>query len=43
MNEQMTDFQFTKILQMVLKILKGSDDLQDATKQIEELLQKEQN
>lgn len=39
MDEPMTDFQFRKILQMVLEILKSSKDLSEAIKKIENLLE----
>ena len=39
MDEPMTDFQFKKILQMVLEILKSSKDLPEAIKKIENLLE----
>lgn len=35
---EMTDFQFKKILEMVLAILKKSNSLEEAIKEIEELL-----
>ena len=41
MDEQnMTDLQFTKLLQMVLEILKSSKDLDEAVSKIEKLLEK---
>lgn len=39
MDEPMTDFQFKKLLQMVLEILKSSKDLPEAIKKIENLLE----
>ena len=41
MSEQMTDFQFRKLLAMVLTILKKSDNLEDAIKEIEKLAENE--
>ncbi len=38
MQENMTDYQFKKILEMVLEILKGSDNKEEAIKKIEALL-----
>lgn len=38
MEEQMTDYQFKKLLQMVLEILKSSKDKEEAVKKIEALL-----
>ncbi len=37
MDEGMTDFQFKKLLQMVLTILKKSANLEEAIKEIEQL------
>ena len=37
MNEQMTDFQFRKLLEMVLTILRKSNSLEDAIREIEKL------
>ena len=42
MEKVMTDFQFRKIIQMVLAILERSKDLQDAVEQIKNLLKKEE-
>jgi hypothetical protein len=39
--EIMTDFQFRKLLEMVLIILKKSDSLDEAIKEVEELAAKE--
>lgn len=36
--EEMTDFQFKKILEMVLAILKKSENLEEAIQEIEALL-----
>jgi len=41
MNEQMTDFQFKKLLEMVLVILNKSENLEEAKKEIEALLNDE--
>jgi hypothetical protein len=41
MSEPMTDFQFRKILEMVLAILRKSDDLGTAIKEIEKLAAKD--
>lgn len=38
MDENMTDFQFKKLLEMVLTILKKSKTLEEAIKEIEALL-----
>jgi hypothetical protein len=38
MEEQMTDYQFKKLLEMVLEILKGSKDKEEAVEKIEALL-----
>ena len=35
--EEMTDYQFKKLLEMVLEILKGSNDKDEAIKKIEAL------
>jgi len=43
MEKVMTDFQFKKIIQMVLAILERSTDLQDAVDQINKLLKKDDN
>ena len=40
MEENMTDFQFKKILEMVLEILKGADNKEEAIKKIEALLER---
>lgn len=40
MEEQMTDFQFVKLLQMVLEILKASKTLDEAEAKIERLTKK---
>lgn len=40
MEEQMTDFQFVKLLQMVLEILKASKTLDEAEAKIESLTKK---
>ena len=40
MEERMTDYQFKKLLEMVLTILKKSKDLDEAIKEIEALLNK---
>ena len=42
MENIMTDFQFRKILQMVLSILERSRDLQDAIEQIRKLMKKDE-
>jgi len=42
MEKVMTDFQFRKIIQMVLAILERSKDLQDAVDQIKQLLKKDE-
>lgn len=39
MEEQMTDFQFKKLLQMVLEIIKNCDTKDEAVKKIESLLE----
>lgn len=41
MQEVMTDLQFTKLLEMVLEIIKSSKDLDEAVKKVERLLDKE--
>lgn len=41
MKEQMTDFQFRRLLEMVLAILRKSDNLEEAIKEIEKLAAKE--
>lgn len=38
MEDNMTDYQFKKILEMVLEILKGCDNKDEAVKKIEALL-----
>ena len=38
MEEQMTDYQFKKLLEMVIEILKGSKDKEEAIEKIEALL-----
>lgn len=40
MEEQMTDFQLEKLLQMVLEILKASKTLDEAEAKIERLMSK---
>jgi hypothetical protein len=40
MEEIMTDYQFKKLLQMVLEIMKSSENLEEATCKIEALLEK---
>ena len=40
MEEQMTDFQFVKLLQMVLEILKASKTLDEAIAKVERLTKK---
>ena len=42
MEKVMTDFQFRKIIQMVLAILQRSKDLDDAVEQINNLLKKDE-
>jgi len=42
MEKVMTDFQFRKIVQMILAILERSRDLQDAVEQIKNLLKKDE-
>lgn len=39
MEEEMTDYQFRKLIQMVLEILKCSKDKEEAIKKIEALLE----
>lgn len=41
MQEVMTDFQFRKLVQMILEIVKGCKSVDEAVKKIEELLKKE--
>jgi len=41
MNEHMTDFQFRKFLEMVLTVLRKSDNLESAIKEIEKLAEQE--
>ena len=41
MAEQMTDFQFRRLLEMVLAILKKSNNLEEAIEEIEKLATKE--
>ena len=41
MENQMTDFQFRRLLEMVLTILKKSDNLEEAIQEIEKLAAKE--
>lgn len=41
MEENMTDFQFRTILEMILKILEGSKDLEEAKASISKLLEDE--
>ena len=43
MEAAMTDYQFRKLIQMVLTIMEKSDDLEEATKLIKALLDKEPN
>lgn len=40
MEERMTDFQFNKLLQMVLEIMKSSKSLDEAIAKIERLTKK---
>ena len=40
MEERMTDFQFNKLLQMVLEIMKSSKSLDDAMAKVERLTKK---
>ncbi len=40
MKEVMTDFQFKKIVQMILEIVKGCGSIDEAVKKIEALLEK---
>ena len=40
MEERMTDFQFNKLLQMVLEIIKSSKSLDEAIAKIERLTKK---
>lgn len=40
MEEQMTDFQFVKLLQMVLEILKASKTIDESEAKIERLMSK---
>lgn len=40
MDENMTDYQFKKLLEMVLEILKGSESKEQAIEKIEALLNK---
>jgi hypothetical protein len=37
-NENMTDYQFRKVLKMVLELIKNSKDIEEATEKIEELI-----
>jgi len=39
MDEQMTDYQFKTFLRLILELLKGSKDLDEAIKKIENLLE----
>jgi hypothetical protein len=41
MGEEMTDFQFRKLLEMVLVILRKSDSIEEAIAEIEKLAAKE--
>lgn len=43
MDEAMTDYQFKTILKMVLDILKGSQDIEDAAEKVEKLLKNKEN
>jgi hypothetical protein len=43
MVEAMTDYQFRKLIQMVLTIMEKSDNLEEATNLIRSLLDKEEN
>lgn len=38
MEDKITDYQFKKILQMVLEIIRGSDSIEEAEKKINALL-----
>ena len=40
MDERMTDFQFNKLLQMVLEIMKSSKSLDEAIAKVERLTKK---
>lgn len=40
MDEGMTDFQFRKIVQMILEIVKSCESIDEAVKKIEALLDK---
>ena len=40
MEERMTDFQFNKLLQMVLEIMKSSNSLDEAIAKVERLTKK---
>ena len=40
MEERMTDFQFNKLLQMVLEIMKSSKSLDEAIEKVERLTKK---
>ena len=37
----MTDYQFKKLLQMILEIMEGSGDLEEAKEKVEKLLSEE--
>lgn len=39
MNEGMTDYQFKKLLEMVLMLLEDSDDLEEAKRKVGKLLE----
>lgn len=41
MEERMTDFQFNKLLQMVLEIIKSSKSLDEAIAKVERLTKKD--
>lgn len=41
MEEQMTDYQLRKLLQMVLEVMRSSKDLDDAIAKVEALLKNE--
>lgn len=42
MDEPMTDFQFKTILKMVLDILEGSENIEEAKEKVKRLLEEEQ-
>lgn len=43
MNDIMTDYQFKTILKMVLDILKSSQNIEEASKKVENLLEDKEN